>query len=784
MSSTSDEMDDDAKSTETKYHDAVFAELMSECKNNDPDARLSNGLRQKLESMRPGERRALVGRTRDGCAPLLVAARRGNAEAVDYLVHVCAAELEQRGVYEVAEDRSRHAVTPLWVAAVAGRARALRVLLEAGAQVDAPSDTGSTPLRSACFVSHVEVAELLLRGGADVNRANHNGGTCLINAVQSPRLCALLLRAGAAVDARDAQLKTALHYAVQEHRLETARLLLQHGADPLLRSAAGDDALRIACTKGAGQIMKMLLSRGTYPLWRVADAYELLGATQLDEFNDVSAALVSWRQATALRHSTEQYEEKRFADEAEEAEAGAALARLRAGAAAALGGAREWRSVRELDAAAADAALLRAQALLVAARVLGATHKDVIFRFMYRGAAYADSFQYQRCIELWTWALEARLTRDSVLCPEAVQTASALARLLLDAEGGRLARARGLPRFADAARALELLAAALLRAQALLLLRPHSRPQVPHTLTGYSEAAALRRRGARAGAARRRAAARAGAAAAAPAQPPAGTAHPHRIQYRTPSQDTVRLPRFADAARALELLAAALLRAQALLLLRPHSRPQLECMDGAVRCFMHVLAACAAAARGAAARRRLARAVRRVLAADVRAAAGDSLLHLAAARLDPVASTYFADDDAAPMESVFPSASVARLLLRCGADAARLNDARCTPLHVATLPYNFCNEVVEVLLEAGAHLDQPNAFGDSALEQLAQCAASRVRPLRHVSLACLCARALAARRPPPAALLPRALHELLRRHRPARRQPPPAPPAAADTAAA
>lgn len=51
------------------------------------------------------------------------------------------------------------------------------------------------------------------------------------------------------VDALDMQHKTALHYAIQEHRVETARLLLEHGADPHLASRAGDDALRTACLK-------------------------------------------------------------------------------------------------------------------------------------------------------------------------------------------------------------------------------------------------------------------------------------------------------------------------------------------------------------------------------------------------------------------------------------------------------------------------------------------------------------------------------------------------------
>ncbi|XP_038219572.1 protein fem-1 homolog CG6966 [Zerene cesonia] len=288
----------DKSGVDSPQYDLVFNELMQECKHSAPGARLSAKVRTTLERLRPEERRALVSRTRDGCAPLFVACRRGNAELVEYLVHVCAADLEQRGVYEVPDDRSSHSVTPLWCAAVAGRLEVLRVLADAGADLNAGSDSGSTPVRSACFMTHIDVVEFLVARGADIHRPNHNGGTCLINSVQSARLCALLLARGAAVDARDMQHKTALHYAIQEHRLETAALLLRHGASPHVASRAGDDALRTACLKGAEPIVALLLGAAPYSASRRADAYELLGATQLDEFNDVAAALASWRKAT------------------------------------------------------------------------------------------------------------------------------------------------------------------------------------------------------------------------------------------------------------------------------------------------------------------------------------------------------------------------------------------------------------------------------------------------------------------------------------------------------
>ena len=41
-------------------------------------------------------------------------------QIVEYLIEVCGANVEQRGLYEVPDDRTVHKVTPLWCASVAG----------------------------------------------------------------------------------------------------------------------------------------------------------------------------------------------------------------------------------------------------------------------------------------------------------------------------------------------------------------------------------------------------------------------------------------------------------------------------------------------------------------------------------------------------------------------------------------------------------------------------------------------------------------------------------------
>lgn len=163
-------------------------------------------------------RKALVKVTREGCSPLFLACKRGNVEISEYLVTVCDSDIDQKGLFEVPEDRSVHLVTPLWCASVSGKLPVVKCLIRLGASVNSLSDTGSTPVRSACFMTYMDIVQYLVEHGADIRKSNFNGGTCLINSVQSVQLCMYLISKGADVNAKDIQDKTALHYAIQEHR--------------------------------------------------------------------------------------------------------------------------------------------------------------------------------------------------------------------------------------------------------------------------------------------------------------------------------------------------------------------------------------------------------------------------------------------------------------------------------------------------------------------------------------------------------------------------------------
>ena len=75
---------------------------------------------------------------------------------------------------------------------------------------------------------------------------------------------------------------------------------------------------------------------------------------------------------------------------------------------------------------------MRMQSLLICERILGITHKNMLFRLTFRGAAYADSLQLQRSIDLLRLLLEVRVEHCSILHFDTCFAAQALVRMMLD----------------------------------------------------------------------------------------------------------------------------------------------------------------------------------------------------------------------------------------------------------------------------------------------------------------------------------------------------------------
>lgn len=102
------------------------------------------------------------------------------------------------------------------------REETVRILLAAGAEVDARDDKGNTALFDNGW--DPKIASLLIAHGADVNARNAQGWTPLFNA-SSPELIRFLLERGASLSIRDQEGKTALDRARQYGNAETVAVL-------------------------------------------------------------------------------------------------------------------------------------------------------------------------------------------------------------------------------------------------------------------------------------------------------------------------------------------------------------------------------------------------------------------------------------------------------------------------------------------------------------------------------------------------------------------------------
>uniref|UniRef100_A0A672K203 Uncharacterized protein n=1 Tax=Sinocyclocheilus grahami TaxID=75366 RepID=A0A672K203_SINGR len=88
----------------------------------------------------------------NGATPLLMAARYGHLELVEYLIECCCASVEVGGSVNF-DGEIIEGAPPLWAASAAGHLKVVQSLLGHGASVNNTTLTNSTPLRAAVSCS-------------------------------------------------------------------------------------------------------------------------------------------------------------------------------------------------------------------------------------------------------------------------------------------------------------------------------------------------------------------------------------------------------------------------------------------------------------------------------------------------------------------------------------------------------------------------------------------------------------------------------------------------------
>lgn len=233
----------------------------------------------------------------EGMSALHWAARRNHIEMMRVM-------LDAGADINIAEDSEKMSgTTPLHIACIYGNIEMVKLLMEYGADdsimnvsgntaahyavkeiesyikvdyekrakivellnnIDIPRNDGKTPLilvQDGNYNDAGAITPILIGRGADVNHADNAGNTALL--VQTYWHCNKdvvkeLVRAGADVNARNANGDTALHMALRGGNENVARLLIKKGADYEIANNKGQTPADIAVEKGYETVIALM----------------------------------------------------------------------------------------------------------------------------------------------------------------------------------------------------------------------------------------------------------------------------------------------------------------------------------------------------------------------------------------------------------------------------------------------------------------------------------------------------------------------------------------------
>lgn len=156
--------------------------------------------------------------------------------------------------------------------------KTLALLVKAGADLNAHSKSGKTPLCEAADDGKVKNVAALIAAGADVNALCSSGRTALHEAAakNSGPAVAALLKAGAKLEARDEHLDTPLLLALKGETPEALKVLIAAGASVDAKSKNGETGLHVAVNRGSVPMLNALISAGAQ-----VDARDSQGQTPL-----------------------------------------------------------------------------------------------------------------------------------------------------------------------------------------------------------------------------------------------------------------------------------------------------------------------------------------------------------------------------------------------------------------------------------------------------------------------------------------------------------------------
>ena len=283
--------------------------------------------------------------------------------------------------------------TPLMIAAKRGHLNALTLLIKHGAHdVDLQDSDGYTALHYAVYSSDVscEILSCLIGIGADVNARTNNGVTPLMIAAEEGHINGVtsLVKCGANVDLQDKYGNTVLHYAAglsvderfSDDLPEIVETLLNLGASHMCNHQ-GLKPLHQASISGNIAVVEYLIQRPEITREQRVDALELLGASLATQFSHISLLdFLVWEGLMYIKLGMEE----RFVDPSQPI--------LKQPKEPAYGNRKESQTPEELAQIEGDTEAILMESLLIKERILGTNHSELLpsIRFVCRQGNLTD----------------------------------------------------------------------------------------------------------------------------------------------------------------------------------------------------------------------------------------------------------------------------------------------------------------------------------------------------------------------------------------------------------
>ncbi|XP_047740597.1 protein fem-1 homolog B isoform X2 [Hyalella azteca] len=655
------------------------------------------------------------------CTPLIIAARNGHDKAVRVLLQFNP-DLEQEGTVKF-DGYAIEGASALWCAAGAGNLTVVKILVRAGAKVNHTTRTNSTPVRAACFDGRLDIVKYLTDHDADIHITNKYNNTCLMIAAYKGHLDVVnfLLELKANPNEKAHCGATALHFAAECGHDEIVITLLQHGA-AIVRNEHGMTPLIAAAERGCSKVVEYFLTINEVTEREKIDALELLGASHAsdkDNYNLVKAA--EYLERAMLR---------RYADPDN------IIMKELQPPQAPYNNHQESTSLQELRAVLLSPASLHMEALAIRERILGPHNPEVPPAIIFRGAVFADSSRFDRCLQLWMHAMKLKLDINVCVVKDLLRFSQVFSQMVHI--GADL----------DYRVVLEVLDSAVLELKC-----NHSKITNPGPKDDVEAIKEELEQNMISSLYLIMIAQRIIKSSASSSQSHNDTKNNNNNNNNNAGLAWGDLVGNGEGV----VLENFPLRAAETHLLRLRHEREEKDEDESHRASVSEK------------EMRLYTAIYRLLRTNSLTCRGQTLLHLA------VSPETHVDDFYTNLVCKFPCASTARLLISCGANVNALDNARNSPLHLI-VPYqkpisDFLTiyNIIQGLVEAGAHMDIVNSAGLTPMDCASTAVAEMILRLQQrLSLQCLAARALVNAGVPFKGRVPRALEAFVELHGPSK----------------